>query len=225
VKRSKEKFDYEQLEDSIAWGIFKGGFWLFLVVFIFWIFFPFIEEPMRAAAGKIAAYARVKIFTRESLGFIGLGIALAIPSFGVTVLCNLIAPKEYSYLSAWKEALFLIVNFLCFALPIWLGLIVLSDGFSLVPPMLTHIVLWIALYFLHFSEYENIALNKHVDRLDFQEHRWRGIAVIFSFVCFFVFFIFLFAEGISILTFVMFSLSALLFYLGFVFKLRKEESN
>jgi hypothetical protein len=215
MKRSKEKFDYEQLEDSIAWGIFKGGFWLFLVVFIFWIFFPFIEEPMRAAAGKIAAFARAKIFTREFLGFIGLGIALAIPSVGVTVLCNLIAPKEYSFLSAWKDSLFVIVFLLCLVLPFWLGLIVLSERFSSLPPMLTHIMLWIALYFLHFSEYENVALNKHVDRLDFHEHRWRSTVLAASLIFFFIFLLNILAEISLIFTSLMFSLSALLFYFGF----------
>ncbi len=225
MKRSKEKFDYEQLEDSIAWGIFKGGFWLFLVVFIFWIFFPFIEEPMRAAAGKIAAYARVKIFTREFLGFIGLGIALAIPSVGVTVFCNLCTSLETWAFSAWKNILFIIAFLLCITLPFWLWAAVLSERLSIIPPLLAHIVLWIALYFIYFSEYEYISFNRHIDRLDFHKHQWRSIVLTFSFICFVVFLIFLFAEQISIFTFLMFSLSALLFFLGFLFKLRKEEPN
>lgn len=232
MKNLKEEFDYEQLENSVAWGIFKGGFWLFLVVFVVWIFFPFFESPLRNVAGKAASYIQLKVFTVRTFEVIKIFVSLAIPSVGAWLLVHLAEPLEYWYLSAWKNLLFTVVYFLGIGLPIWMAITVFSTNLSSVPPIVMHLVLWVAIYFLYFSNYEPVKFNEHVERLNLKQSGWRLSSLIFSFFGLFIFMAGLSYEVFSddefnvenlLLIFFAFFMFVLLFYLGFFFKVKKDD--
>lgn len=230
MKNLKEEFDYEQLENSVAWGIFKGGFWLFLVVFVVWIFFPFFESPLRNVAGKAASYIQLKVFTVRTFELFMIGIVLCIPSAGALLIAQIIKPLEY--LAAWKDLLFIIVCLLSIGLSIWTGITVLSTNLSSTPLIVMHLVLWVAIYFLYFSNYEPVKFNEHIERLNLTQNGWRLSSLVFSFFGLFIFMAGLSYEVFSndefnvenlYLIFFAFFMFVLLFYLGFFFKVKKDD--
>lgn len=234
----KEIVDYEILENAIAWGIFKGGFYLSVFLFFGWIFLPFFEDIFREVARKIAeSIFSSRIFIEiasagNKIEFVKIFTQLIVISLCFMVPYGFFLKRwssgERSYDSSWKGLLlillFLLGLYLCATF-----FIIFNDGPALVTWVFLYVV-FLILFFVCMSEYKNEKLNVYIKKLNFDNQTWRYFVLFISVVALFLFFNSLFSwllmrRALEIPDFVWLvselSIFIISLFLGLFFKIKK----